>query len=260
MLLRWAGSKRNVLSQLLAYFPSSCKNYYEPFVGTGIVFQQYASRITHTPYLSDANCELITTYQIVQTAPHELINRLRTLIDSEEEFYRMRDLQCNNPIEQAARFIYLNRTCFNGMYRVNRKGRYNVGYGRRNIHVCDIQSILQAHLTLRKAVLTCSDFADAVQKAQTGDVVYCDPPYWSSAVVKYTANEFTWNDCLRLQKVCHELDQKGVYVIVSNIDHPRIRMLFDEINFNVHTIEVRRSIASNAQARRVETEIVAVNY
>lgn len=155
--------------------------------------------------------------------------------------------------------MYLSRTGYKGLYRLNKQGQYNTSYGYHSHHICDIPEIWRMHLILRKATLACVDFEKAVTEATDGDVVYLDPPYIHTYHTHYTASGFQWDDCRRLQQVCYRLARRKVTVLVSNIDTPLIRQLFLDINFHIYTIRTRRTLGKRPQHQHETTEIIATN-
>lgn len=229
--LRWAGGKawltnsvRNLIENL------EFKNYYEPFLGGGAIF--FSLNFTKTVYLSDINEELINAYTVVRDNPEPLIEIIQGYAYSEEEYYRVRALETVDNIERAVRFIYLNHTSYNGLYRVNRSGKYNVPYGRIT-SVYDPQLILAASSKLQKVRLNCEDFAARKSKIRPGDLVFMDPPYSVSrkpngnGFIAYNQDLFSLMEQYRLKEYIDHIKRKGAYYILTNSAHETIREIFD---------------------------------
>lgn len=210
-------------------------------------------------FLSDNNRELIDTYRQVRNNPNSVIKQLRALKNTEADYYAVRDSLPKDRAARAARMIYLSRLSFNGIHRVNLRGRFNVPYGyKAHLSPCDPDTIRAASLLLRNAKLSSGDFAKAVASAGAGDLVYFDPPYTTAHVnngfIKYNARIFTWDDQKRLREVAQELRRRGCSVLVSNADHSSIRSLykgFSEFRITRHSV-----IAASSEYRRRITECV----
>ena len=260
--LKWAGGKRRLLPLILPHLPpleeGSC--YFEPFLGGGAVFFSIAPRLA---LLSDSNRELIDTFVTVRDEADAVIRILAGFRNNEPEFYRIRASTPRTSYGRAARFIYLNKLCFNGLYRVNNKGEFNVPYGRHPEAVvyCDKQQLMAASEALAGTTILVSDFEDAIFGASSGDVVYFDPPYTTAHIdngfIEYNARVFSWEDQERLANVAHALIENGVRVVVSNADHPSIRRLYPRSKgFEAHRIARSSTIAGSSKARATTTELV----
>jgi DNA adenine methylase len=250
--LKWAGGKTRLLSRLLPFVPSVIQNYHEPFLGGGAMFFAIAARVRGVSYLSDLNDELINAWLAVRDDADELRNRLRRYKrrDSEEFFYSLRSARITNPIERAARFVYLNQTAWNGLWRVNRWGEFNVPWGQRSFRGLSASQLATLQGQLHETEIGLLDFRDALRRAQRGDFVYLDPPYLplsdTSKFYLYTERRFREPDLRDLATLCRELSRKHVSWVLSNRDTPLVRELFAESQ--ITTLTARRSVA--AQNRR----------
>jgi DNA adenine methylase len=255
-LLKWPGGKRSLLSAILPLVPAQFNRYFEPFFGAGALFFALQPR---KAYLSDNNAELIHAYSQVRDQPEGVIRELRRLRNSELDYYSVRSVVPKNDAARAARFIYLITLAFNGIYRVNLKGEFNVPYRyKTHLDPCDKERIREASGVLRRAVVRELDFEKALGRAGPGDLVYLDPPYTvahgNNGFVKYNAKIFSWDDQLRLARVASGLAAKGCTVIVSNADHGSIRRLYG--GFAAARVERRSIIAASSNFRSRITECV----
>jgi DNA adenine methylase len=259
--LKWAGGKRQLLDQILPHIPSppNGARYFEPFLGGGAVF--FALQHKHS-FLSDSNPELIETFQAVRDNVESVIDALCLLPYSKNSYYEVRDSKPSGAVERAARFIYLNKTCFNGLYRVNLKGEFNVPFGQHgpNVEICNRSQLRNASRALKAANIETADFESAVQKARPGDVVYFDPPYYvahnSNGFIEYNAKVFSWEDQRRLARVALILVNSGISVIVSNADHPLIiESYVGSSAFNAVRVHRWTTIAGKATKRLKTTEL-----
>ncbi len=235
--LRWAGGKSWLTKHLENYIPKDFNNYYEPFVGGGSIFFYLKSKgyIKNKSYLSDSNTDLINTYKVLKNHSKRLFEILKTHIDSEDEYYRMRSADCANPIGKAAKFLYLNKTSFNGIYRVNKNGEYNVPYGRRNLKVLyDFEHLKDISMALENTYLSTQDFKQRCKKIQKNDFVFIDPPYTvvheNNGFIQYNQSIFSWNNQLQLSKLTAELDEKKVHFLVTNAYHDCIKEIYQTGN------------------------------
>jgi DNA adenine methylase len=260
--LKWAGGKSQLLSQFAPLFPASYGRYFEPFVGGCAVFFHLGPR---SATLSDVNAELIDCYQAVKDDVEAVIAALGAHVYERDHFYRVRqiDPKTLSLPERAARTIYLNKTGFNGLYRVNSKGRFNVPFGRyEKPRFCDPKNLRACAGALKTAALGVDDFAGVLKKAKKRDFVYFDPPYVpvseTSDFTAYIPGGFGWAEQERLAEVFDELDRRGVNVMLSNSDVPRLRELYGR--YRVERVEAARSINSKATGRGKIAEIVVRNY
>lgn len=258
-LLKWAGGKRRLLSHLLPLAPPIFNRYFEPFLGGGAMFFRLRPERS---YLADWNGELINCYVQVRDNTAVLIRRLRTLRNSEKSYYAVRASKPRGDIQRAARLLYLTTLAFNGIYRVNQKGQFNVPYGRKcHLTPCDPSKLWNAANALQNASLRVADFADAVADAQAGDFIYFDPPYTvahgNNGFLKYNEKIMQWDDQIRLANLAHAKAREGCKVIVSNADHPSVLRLYRD--FQVKRIHRPSIMAASSIFRRPITECAFYN-
>lgn len=227
--LKWAGGKNWLIKYLPALVSNlKFKTYYEPFLGGGSVFFHLNP---DQACLSDANKELIETYQALQLDVEKVLEVLLSWPVSEEKYYLVRALRSDDVFIRAARFIYLNRTSFNGIYRVNRKGEYNVPYGHRDDYQFDAERIQSASGALQGKRIFYSDFVEALDSVSKGDFVFLDPPYTvahnNNGFIEYNKSLFSLNDQQRLRKSIDEISNKGAYFLLTNAAHEKISEIFD---------------------------------
>ena len=267
-IIKWVGGKKRLLSELLKRVPSEFGQYIEPFAGGAALFHELSPA---KAILSDFNSDLINTYDAVAWNVEGVIRRLahHQRKHSEEHFYQMRTrwnarLAKDKSMDRAALFIYLNKTCFNGLWRVNRKGEYNVPMGRYSSPtVCDKDSLRSASPRLRRAKLLAGDFRKALESTQKGDFVYLDPPYQpaskTSNFTGYTESGFGESEQEILAKSAFDLAQSGAKILLSNSDTPLIRKLYKKAK--IERVSCSRAINSNASKRGPVGEVlVTIGY
>lgn len=268
--LKWVGGKGKLIPTLLDIFPKRVRRYYEPFLGGGAVFWAMAeAKRFDAAFLNDWNDELVTTYRVVRDFPGDLIQHLQEMSLSyrdapEASFKAWRNpVGPLGPIERAARFIFLNKTGFNGLYRLNGDGKYNVPWGRyENPNICNAPLLRGCSQALGQLVqINQGDFVDACKDAGPGDLVYLDPPYApvsdTSNFTGYTENGFSLNDQYRVAALFKELHARGCAVVLSNSDTPEIRALFE--GFEVHAVPMRRSVNAKGDGRGPVDELIVVS-
>lgn len=249
-LLKWAGGKRRLLPQILPYLPKTEGRYYEPFFGGGALF--FSLQPT-SALLSDSNSELINAYLQVRDNLGAVVRNLRRLQNTKADYYRIRASSPRTPAGQAARLIYLCTLSFNGIYRQNLNGEFNVPYGKkRHISPCDLPKLSATSEALKGRDIQPLDFEEAVCTAKRGDVAFFDPPYTvahgDNGFIKYNAKIFSWADQVRLAKIASRLKRVGVIVVVSNADHPSIRQLYP--SFDCRIINRHSVMAATSRFRR----------
>jgi DNA adenine methylase len=259
LLIKWAGGKRNVLKFILPLVPSSFNRYFEPFFGGGALF--FALQPPEA-YLSDKNADLIHAYSQIQNQPDAVIRKLSRLRNSERDYYRVRASKPRSDSARAARLIYLVTLAFNGIYRVNLKGQFNVPYGwKSHLPTCDPEHLKLCSKVLARAQIWHADFEAAIINAKERDLVYIDPPYTvaheNNGFVKYNAKIFSWEDQIRLAKVARELARRKCRVIVSNAHHRSILELYP--GFKLRVIERESVIAASSMFRRPIQECIFFN-
>lgn len=258
---KWCGGKTKLLSKILPRLPEKIRTYYEPFLGGGAVFFALAAEGRFKrAVLADANEELIDTY-LALADPFAVIKRLSKHVYEEDYYYAVRASRPRLIAARAARMIYLNRTGFNGLYRVNRKGEFNVPFGRyTNPTICDEENLLAVSEVLRRreATVICADFEDAVKKARKGDAVYFDSPYVplskTSDFTAFTKSGFVEAEHVRLRDCFKRLDERGVHVLLSNSNTPLVRRLYK--GFRISKVKAPRRINSKGAKRGDVTELL----
>jgi len=263
--LKWVGGKSRLLDQFLPLLPAplSYGAYFEPFLGSGAVF---FSLRPSTAVLSDVNREIIDCYRAVKTCPEDVIRELAKHTYDDAHYYAVRAKKPRKPAVAAARTLYLNKTGYNGLYRVNSAGLFNVPMGRYKNPGFQSEALF-ANLracseALRHAELTSGDFQGIATRARKGDFVYLDPPYvpvsQTSAFTSYARGGFPWSEQERLARMCRELWQRGVKIMLSNSDTESVRELYKD--FRVDVVHASRSVNSQGTKRGKVREVVARNF
>jgi DNA adenine methylase len=255
--LKYVGGKTALLPEILSRLPSEITpTYYEPFLGGGAVFFALAAAgLFKRAVLGDINTELVGTYAALSSNVEGVIRALKKHVYDEDYYYAVRaqDPSKLTVEARAARLIYLNRTCFNSLYRVNLKGKFNVPFGRyTNPTICDEANLRAVSAALRRSVsLVALDFQNVVLPAKRGDVVYMDPPYWPASktanFTAYSAGGFGPEDQARLRDVAKKLIDRGVHVLLSNSDTPPVRELYK--GFKIEEVSAPRRVNSKADKR-----------
>ena len=268
-VLKWAGGKRQLLAEIRKIItPESLQGHrlFEPFVGGGSVFLSYEHK---SVVINDYNEELMNVYEEIKTNADSLICLLKNHKEKhdKEYYYKIRNLdrteayaQLTNT-ERAARIIYLNRTCFNGLYRVNAKGQYNVPVGKYvNPDIVSEDRIreMSKYLSKNKVHMRCGDFEKSVKGARRGDTIYFDPPYdyEECGFTSYTPGAFSRADLTRMKKLCDRLIEKGCKVVVSNNDTSFVRELFDDEKYTIKTVMAKRMINCDGAKRSEVREVL----
>lgn len=257
--LKWVGGKSQLLPELRKYIPRVYNRYFEPFIGGGALFFNLAPQ---NAIISDSNADLINAYTVVRDKVEELIEVLLNHEYDETYYYKMRATEPDNldPVGRAARLIYLNKTCFNGLYRVNKQGQFNVPFGRySNPKICDADKLRSASKILEGVVIAHSDYQSILrQHAQPGDLIYIDPPYHPISEFgdfkRYTKEFFYEEDQIRLRDLISELKASGCYVIASNSYCDFILDLYKD--FEIKVVNAKRYINKIAARRNGVQEII----
>ncbi len=270
--VKWVGGKRQLLTQfnLMNLYPPEkfdikIGRYFEPFVGGGAVFFDL---LPEKAYLSDLNNELVITYNVIKNDVEDLIKSLKKHKLDKEYFLKIR---AQNPeklsdLNTASRFIYLNRTCFNGMYRVNSKGGFNVPFGKyTNPLICDEVNLRKASKALKNIEIKKQDYKEVLKKARKGDFIYFDPPYYpvskTASFTSYTREAFLDKEQIELKDVFKELHKRGCFVMLSNSDTLFINKIYSGIKgVRITKVQASRAINSNASKRGKITEVLITNY
>jgi DNA adenine methylase len=257
--VKWVGGKRQLLPHLLEHAPPDAPTYFEPFIGGGALF---FSLRPDAAVLADVNVRLIRTYKGVRDAVEDVIRLLRTYPHDSGFFYKLREknIDAASDAEVAAWFIYLNKTSFNGLYRVNRANRFNVPFGRyKNPNICDETTLRACSAALATTELLVADFEVVTAKAKRGDFVYFDPPYVplsvTSSFTSYTSGGFGPAEQMRLRDTARKLKKRGVRVLLSNSSAPFVRDLYGE-GFKLVEVSATRSINSKASGRGAIAELL----
>ena len=269
--VKWAGGKRQIIDKLKKYVPDEFDTYYEPFVGGGALLFELSPK---KAVINDSNKELMNVYNVL--CDEDKFNKMCRLLNnyevkhSEEFFYEIRNKDRNkatynrlSDYTRAARTIYLNKACFNGLYRVNSKNEFNVPFGKKSkVNTYEGGNLITVsnYLTMNDIKILSVDFEEAVKDAKKGDFVYFDPPYDSDTTTfnSYTEDGFGKEEQRRLARVFRELDSKGVYVMLSNHNTTLVRELYD--GYNIYVIEAKRNINSNGSKRGKVEEVIITNY
>lgn len=270
--LKWAGGKRQLLPEIRKYIPEEFDIYYEPFVGAGaVLFDLQPEKAV----INDKNTELLNVYHVIKNEIDDLIKELKKHEDGNDSdyFYEVRAMDREpsykdlSPAERAARIIYLNKTCFNGLFRVNSKGYFNVPFGKyKNPKILneDVLRAVHSYLHSNDVQILEMDFTEAVADAKAGDFVYFDPPYdplsETASFTSYSLDGFRKEDQLRLRDLCVELDQKGIKFLLSNSATDFIVDIYGEKGFLIEKVSASRNINSVASKRGKIDEVLVRNY
>lgn len=270
--VKWAGGKGQLIEQFIPLFPKKINRYFEPFVGSGAVFFFITQKFNPKEIiLSDTNEELINTYKIIK----EDVERLIVELKQHSEYHKAEGkkyyltIRATNPkllpdLERAARFIYLNKTCFNGLYRVNSKGQFNVPMGDyKNPDIIQEDRLRKVSKLLQKVILKVMSFEKIVSLAKKGDFIYFDPPYYplkKTSFTSYNKDIFMEKEQTLLRDVFVKLHKKGCLVMESNSDTEFIKKLYDSKEFKIHIVKATRMINSDANGRGKINEVVITNY
>jgi len=266
--LKWAGGKTQLINELMSHMPARFARYHEPFLGGGaLFFGLHRERKIRQAFISDINAELIDTYIAIRDQVEDVIALLSQYPHSKEFYYKLRsrDPWEMGIAERAARMIYLNKTGYNGLYRVNRQGKFNVPFGRyKSPKYYDHENLKAVSRALQGVSIECMPFEEAVERTQAGDWVYFDPPYApvskTSNFTTYHMNGFSIEDQERLRDVCLALTEKGVLVTLSNSDTALTRELYSVAGFFIDEVFAARAINSKGAKRGKIRELIVTNY
>jgi DNA adenine methylase len=258
--VKWAGGKQGLSTKLVNYFPSFVRKFYEPFIGGGSVFFTIMPK---SSVVGDLNTWLIDTYEAIRDDWKVVADELDKLPNTKEDFLRIRKIkpQSLSLQKRAAQFIYLNKTCFRGLYRVNRLNEFNVPYGTYNRRYYDPQNLAEVSEALKHTEFRRCDFELCLNDITKEDFVYFDPPYYKlggyADFNRYTSDQFRDLDHIRLATLCKSLDSCGIKWAVSNSNTDFVRKIFD--GFLLHEVTNRREIKLNSQERKI-VELLITNY
>ena len=259
-ILKWAGGKRQMLPGLIKYLPKNFNNYIEPFIGGGALFF-FLNK--NNSIISDTNDELINLYKEVARNPKKILKKLKKYKNTKKYFYTVRKEVPNNPTERACRTIFLNRTCFNGLYRVNKKGEFNVPYADNgSTKLTDGNNLLKTSQLLKKTILLNLSYDLVLKKyAKKNDLIFLDPPYLPvskfSDFKRYTKEQFHLEDHKKLASIYEKLHEKGCYLILTNSNSPEILKLYKK--FNIKILNTKRNINAKGNLRTGK-DIIVTNY
>ena len=269
--VKWAGGKRQIIDKLKQYIPDEFNTYYEPFVGGGALLFELSPK---NAVINDSNKELMNVYSVL--CNEEKFKKMCSVLNSyeanhsEEFFYELRNKDRNkktfnrlSDYTRAARTIYLNKACFNGLYRVNSKDEFNVPFGKKTkVNTYDGSNLITVsnYLTMNNVKIQCVDFEESVKTAKKGDFVYFDPPYDSDTATfnSYTEEGFGKDAQRRLATVFKDLDERGVYVMLSNHNTILVKELYKD--YHIYVIEAKRNINSNGKKRGKVEEVIITNF
>jgi len=266
-ILKWAGGKRGLIQEITSLFPSDCeaRAYHEPFLGGGAVFFNIEPK---KGTINDINPHLMNFYKVVRDKPDQLIEMTHSYKHDKETFYKIRS-RFNQPdlkdVEYASLFLYLNKTAFNGLYRVNSKDKFNAPFGSyKNPTIVPEDRIMISNKILRNVELCNTDFEYVIDVAEKGDIVYFDPPYHplnsTAKFTSYSSKGFDYNDQIRLRDLCIKLDEKGVNFVLSNSFTADMIELYQNIHsFRIEVVQAKRAISSKASTRGKIFEILVTN-
>ncbi|MFB5598561.1 MAG: DNA adenine methylase [Nitrosopumilaceae archaeon] len=270
--VKWAGGKRQLIPTLSKHFPKSYGTYFEPFLGGGaVLFHLLLDNPNQKCSVSDLNSDLVLAYVTIRDRVNELITSLKKhsknyFTDKNSYYYKIRENEPKGQIEKTSRLIFLNRTCFNGLYRVNGKGKFNVPLGRySNPNIVNEENLraISRVLQSRKISIKCKDFSGILEDVKKDDFIYFDPPYQpvskTANFTSYTNRDFSLQDLQRLAELCHSLDSKGCNVVLSNSNTDEVKSMFDR-SWKVKEIQANRAINSDSKKRTGHSELVIKNF
>ena len=271
--VKWVGGKRQLMQDLENNFPKQFTTYHEPFLGGGaVMFNLLTKKPQLSCNVSDFNSDLILAYVTIRDKLEKLIESLENHSknyhkNSTEYYYEVRQQEPKQQIEKVSRLLFLNKTCFNGLYRVNKKGQFNVPLGRyTNPNIVNKENLTAVSKILQsnKIKISCRDFEAVLGDTKKEDLVYFDPPYQpvssTANFTSYTHRDFTEDDLERLAKLADQLHSKGCYVLLSNSNSKTVKDFFSKKYWKISSINVNRAINSNAQKRTGHKEIIIKNY
>ncbi len=275
--IKWAGGKSRLISQIKNFIPKDFNNYFEPFVGSGALFfymvKSFKIKREFCAHLSDINSELINVYKTIKDNLMDLIqelqyNEIEYYKNPKRFYYKLRAENFEfNSIKKAARFITLNKTCYNGLYRVNKKDLFNVPIGKYiNPKICDFQNLTKVNqiMNLTNTILEDYDYYNITLKIKENDFIYFDPPYHplneTSKFTNYTSYGFDYNQQKRLANFFYELDKRKCKILLSNSDTTFVRDLYSSFTENIVSLKTLRSINSNSEKRKNHSELIIKNF
>jgi len=266
-VVKWAGGKRGLISQYEKHLPKKFGTYYEPFFGGGaIFFHLYKHGKISKAVISDVNVELMHMYQVIKDDVDGLIHELKTgnYVNEKERFYEVRKWEPKNKVKRSARLLYLNHTCYNGLYRVNKSGKFNVPFGKYspNVTICDEENLRAVNKALINVEIKVCDFEEAVKDVEKNDFIYFDPPYYplteTADFTSYTKGGFNLSDQVRLSTTYKLLAEKGCRILLSNSYTNEVKELYSE--YKQIEIWAKRFINSKPEGRKGVKELLMINF
>lgn len=268
-VVKWVGGKRQIIDQISQYIPKNISTYYEPFFGGGAVLFELQPK---KAIINDINKELINLYEVIKNNTEDLIEDLKSHKNDEEYFYYIRELDRDKtnynsltPIQKASRIIFLNKTCYNGLFRVNKSGEFNAPFGRyKNPNIVNEITIRAVSNYFKKADITfmSRDFAEVLKGARKGAFVYLDPPYDpvsdTASFTGYDKGGFNREEQIRLKTVCDKLNEKGIRFLLSNSSTDFIKDLYAD--YRIEIVKAKRAINSNGDKRGEIDEVLVMNF
>jgi DNA adenine methylase len=270
-VVKWVGGKRQIIDEIIKYVPDSFSTYYEPFLGGGAVLFELQPK---KAFVNDINEELMNIYEVIKDNVDELIEGLKRhkIKNDKAYFYEIRELDRDReqynlltPVERASRIIYLNKTCYNGLFRVNKSGEFNAPFGNyKNPNIVNETTLraVSAYFNKAKIRFTCQDFEDALKWSRKGAFVYLDPPYdpvsETASFTGYDKGGFDHNEQIRLKKTCDKLNKKGIKFLLSNSATDFIMDLYQD--YKIEVIQAKRAINSKADRRGNVDEVLVMNF
>lgn len=272
-VVKWVGGKRQIINEIVKYVPKNYSTYYEPFLGGGAVLFELQPK---TAVVNDINTELINLYEVIKNNVDELIESLREheRKNGEVYFYGIREQDRDKehynlltPIQRASRLIYLNKTCYNGLFRVNKAGQFNTPFGKyKNPNIVNEYTLKAVSNYFNKAQITftCKDFDEVLKGAKKGAFVYLDPPYDpvsdTASFTGYDKGGFDQNEQIRLKNTCDKLNEKGIKFLLSNSATDFIKGLYKDDYYIIKTIQAKRAINSKSDKRGEIDEVLVMNF
>ncbi len=259
--VKWAGGKRWIIKNLNSIIPPKFNNYHEPFLGGGAVYFHLQPK--HNSFLSDINEDLINTYEQIKVNPYDVLKLIDSFKNNESEYYTLRSIESDDNLFNAARFIFINKVCYNGIYRVNSQGKFNVPYGHNEeVNIYDEDSIIANSNILKNTNIQAIDFEDSLEYINQNDLVFLDPPYTvahrNNGFIAYNQKIFSWEDQERLADCIDKIKSKNAYYILTNAAHISIDKLFSKLG---KKIEINRAstITSKIKSRKEISEYIFTN-
>ncbi|MGI6119434.1 MAG: DNA adenine methylase [Desulfosporosinus sp.] len=268
-IVKWVGGKRQIIDQITKYVPKTFSTYYEPFLGGGAVLFELQPR---KAVVNDINSELINLYEIIKDNAEELIEDLKQHRNEEDYFYGIRELDRDKdkynkltPVQRASRIIYLNKTCYNGLFRVNKAGEFNTPFSNyKNPNIVNEITLRAVSNYFNRAKITfnCKDFEEVLKGARKGAFVYLDPPYYpvsdTANFTGYDKGGFDRDEQIRLKETCDKLNEKGIKFLLSNSATDFIKDLYKD--YRIEVIQAKRAINSKADKRGEIDEVLVMNF